>query len=165
MWAFIKTTTTCALPACTHINKHHCVWLISPLGLDQNIRIFVRWVGIRFWDSNILIIIFVHLASPAKLFSACLPGWTSAPADRSPMKDVRADLYHACISWKIFYYARACHTSTFEIMNLSVEKMRHVNGTLCYHKTDGEACVFFLSTVPKCERKSWFHDVLLYRIK
>ncbi len=27
--------------------------------------------------------------------------------------------------------------------------------TLCYHKTECDACVFFLSTVPRCEWKSW----------
>ncbi len=27
--------------------------------------------------------------------------------------------------------------------------------TLCYHKTECDACLFFLSTVPRCERKSW----------
>ncbi len=26
---------------------------------------------------------------------------------------------------------------------------------LCYHKTECDACVFFLSTVPRCERKHW----------
>ncbi len=26
---------------------------------------------------------------------------------------------------------------------------------LCYHKTEWDACVFFLSTVPRCEQKHW----------
>ncbi len=30
--------------------------------------------------------------------------------------------------------------------------------TLCYHKTKCDACVFFLSTVPRCERKSWISE-------
>ncbi len=145
-----KTTTSCA-PACMHTYKQTSLGLVdisSRAGPEYLNICSVCWHSILRFEYPYFIF-FVHLASPAKRFSACLPGWTSAPADRSPMKDVRADLYHACISWKIFYYERACHTS-----NLSVEKMRHVNGTLCYHKTECDACVFFTSTVPSCERKS-----------
>ncbi len=66
------------------------------LGLDQNIRLFKYSFGglafdFQFWDSNILFFFFLHLASPAKRFSTCPPSWTSA-TERSPMKDVRADL-------------------------------------------------------------------------
>ncbi len=80
--------------------------------------------------SNILFFFFFLTPGiPRKWFSTCPPGWTSAPAtDRSPMKDVRADL--ACIYFRkiSISYKRACRTSTFEIMNLSAQKTRHVNG-------------------------------------
>ncbi len=49
---------------------------------------------------------------------------------------------------------KAWHTSKFEIMNLSTQKTQH-EWILCYNKTKWDACVFFLSTVPRCECKSW----------
>ncbi len=77
-----------------------------------------------------------------KRFSTCPPGWTSA-TDRSPMKDVRADLQHTYISWKIFYYEHACRTSTFEIINLSVQKTRHVNGPSATTKPNAMHAFYF----------------------
>ncbi len=50
-------------------------------------------------------------------------------------------------------HKRACRTSTFEIIKHA--KDATCERTLCYHKTECDACVFFLSTVPRCERKSW----------
>ncbi len=86
---------------------------VKLVGLDQNMRLCEYSFGGLAFDFYFF---FLHLASPAKWFSTCPPGWTSAPAtDRLPMKDVRADLLHAYISWKIFYYERAGCTSTFEI--------------------------------------------------
>ncbi len=117
------------------------------------IRIFVRWVGIGFsiFEIRISFFFFNHLASPTKRFSTVRLAEHLA-TDYSPMKDIRADPIASYISWKIFYYERACHTSTFEIMNLSTQKTRHVNGPSFCER------FFFLSTVPRCKRKSWISD-------
>ncbi len=109
------------------------------------IRIFVRWVGIRFSILRFEYPFFFR-------FSTCPFGWTSA-TDRSPMKDVRAGL---CIYFmkNLLLWARLPH---IYIWNNELKRAKDATcePTLCYHKTECDACFFFLSTVPRCERKSW----------
>ncbi len=57
---------------------------------------------------------------------------------------------HICVS--SISYKHACRTSTFEIMNLSAQKTRHVNGPSSITKPNAMH-VFSLSTVPRCERE------------
>ncbi len=93
----------------------------------------VGWHSIfnfEIWISNILLLFFEHLASPAKRFSTCPPGWTlhQQQTFRQWKTFVLTYSMHIFHEKSSISYKRACRTSTFEIMNLSVQKTQHVNG-------------------------------------
>ncbi len=118
------------------------------------IRIFVRWVGIRF---SIL-----RFGYPFFFFFFFFFFFYTWHPSRNGSQLVRLaeHLQQTVRQWKTFVltysmhifhekssisYKRTCRTSTFEIMNLSTQKTRHVNGALCYHKTECDSCVFFVN--------------------
>ncbi len=136
---------------------------VYQIGLDQNIRIFVRWVGIRFsilrFEFRISFFLLLFF------FNTWHPPWNCSQLVRlaehlHQQQTVRQwKTFVLTYSMHIFHekssisYKRACRTSTFEIIKRA--KDATCERTLCYHKTECDACVFFLSTVPRCEWKSW----------
>ncbi len=101
------------------------------------IRIFVRWVGIRF-----SILRFEFWIS---LFSSFFFNTWHPPRNGSQLVRLAEHLHQqqTVRQWKTFVltysmhifhekssisYKRACRTSTFEIMNLNAQKTQHVNG-------------------------------------
>ncbi len=122
------------------INLMHPCWkkVFFQIGLDQNIRLFeysfvvfvVSIFNFEIRISNILFILFF------------LNTW-HPPRNSSQLVRLAEHLQQTIRQWKtlvltysmhIFHerfsisYKRACRTSTFEIMNLSTQKTRHVNG-------------------------------------
>ncbi len=134
------------------------------LGLDQNIRLFEYSFGGLAFDFQFEIRIsffffsFFFFETPGipRETVLNLSAWLNICTSNRPFANERRSCWPiACIYFmkNLLLAKRACRTSTFEIMNLSAQKTRHVNG-LCYHKTN-VIHAFSLSTVPRCEWKSW----------
>ncbi len=88
-----------------------------------------------------------------------LSAWLNICSSNRPFANERCSCWPiACIFHEksSISYKRACRTSnvTFEIMNLSAQKTRHVNGPSAITKPNA-IHAFSLSTVPRCEWKSW----------
>ncbi len=138
---------------------------VYQIGLDQNIRLFEYSLGglafdFKFWDSNFNIYLLLLF-----FLNTWHPPWNCSQLVRlaehlQQQQTVRQwKTFVLTYSMHIFHekssisYKRACRTSTFEIIKRA--KDATCERTLCYHKTECDACVFFLSTVPRCEWKSW----------
>ncbi len=117
--------------------EHSAISDLCVLGLDQNIRLFENSFGglafdFQFWDSN--------FENPFFFFLPGIPRETvlnlSCLAEHlHQQQTVRQwKTFVLTYSMHIFHekssisYNCACRTSTFEIVNLSAQKTRHVNG-------------------------------------
>ncbi len=123
------------------------------LGLDQNIRIFLRWVGIRF---SILRLEYPFFSLSLSLKNlACETVLNICTSNRPFANERRSCWPIACIYFmKNLLWARLSHIYIWN------SKLKHARDatceqTLCNHKTECDACVFFSSTVPRWERKTW----------
>ncbi len=143
-----------------YINKFYIqilhIFLNYILGLDQNIRIFVRWVGIRFSILRFRISFF-FLFTPGIPHETVLNFSTCLNICNRPFANERRSCWPiACIYFmkNILLWARLPH---IYIWNNELKRAKDATceRTLCCHKTECDACVFFLSTVPRCEGKSW----------
>ncbi len=119
-----------------HNQKYSSMWIMA--GPEYSIiRIFVRWVGIRF---SILRFEYPFIFYFILFFYTWHP-----PRNGSQLVRLAEHLHQqqTVRQWKTFVltysmhifhekssisYKLACRTSTFEIMNLSAQKTRHVNG-------------------------------------
>ncbi len=137
---------------------HYTLYLYI-LGLDQNIRLFEYSFGgmaidFQFWDSNIL---FLTSGIPHETVLN-LSVWLNIC--NRPFANERCLCWPiACIYFmkNLLLWARLPH---IYIWNNELKHAKDATSerTLCYHKTECDACVFFLSTVPRCEWKSWISD-------
>ncbi len=123
------------------------------LGLDQNIRLFEYSFGglafdFQIWDSNFEYPFFFFLTPgiPREMVLN-LSAWLNICTSNRPFANERCSCWPiACIYFmkkSSISYKRACRTSTFEIMNLSTQKTRHVNGPSA--TTNRMRCMRFLS--------------------
>ncbi len=124
------------------------------------IRIFVQWVGIRFSILRFEYPFFLNTWHPPRNGSQ-LSAWRNI-CNRPFANERRSCWPIACIYLmkNLLLWARLPH---IYIWNNELKRAKDVTceRTLCYHKTECVACVFFLSTVPRCERKSWISVQLL----
>ncbi len=138
------------------LKKHF--WLLSmlfELGLDQIIRIFVRWVGIRFSILRFEYPFFSRTPGIPRETFLNLSAWLNI-CNRPFANERRLCWPIACIYFmkNLLLGARLPH---IYIWNNELKRAKDATceQTLCYYKTECDACVFFLSTVPRCEWKSW----------
>ncbi len=126
------------------------------LGLDQNIWIFLRWVGHSIFNFEIRISFFLSLENLACETVLNLSAWLKICTSNRPFANERRSCWPiACIYFmKNLLWASLSH---IYIWNSKLKQARDATceQTLCNHKTECDACVFFSSTVPRWERKSW----------
>ncbi len=124
------------------------------------IRIFVRWVGIRFsilrFEYPFLFFFFFSRTPGIPRETVLnLSAWLNI-CNRLFANERRPCWPIACIYFmkNLLLWARLPH---IYIWNNELKRANDATceRTLCYHKTECDACVFFLSTVPRCEWKSW----------
>ncbi len=144
--------------SCATVYGNTCKWHMKlSVGLDQNIRIFVRWVGIRFSILRFEYPSFFFFGTPAVPRETVLnlSAWLNI-CNRPFANERRLCWPIACIYFmkNLLLWARLPH---IYIWNNELKRAKDATceRTLYYHKTECDACVFFLSTVRRCERKSW----------
>ncbi len=120
--------------------------------LDQNIRIFVRWVGIRF---SIL-----RFKYPSFFWTPGIPcetvlnlsTWLNICTSNIPFTNERHSCWPiACIYFmkSLLLWARLLH---IYIWNNELKRAKDATceRTLCYHKTECDVCVFFVNCPEQC---------------
>ncbi len=133
------------------------------LGLDQYIRLFEYSFGGLAFDfqfeigiSNILFFFFFWTPGIPRETVLNLSAWLNICTSNRPFANERRSCWPiACI----YFMKKSSISYKPHIYIWNNELKRAKDATceriLCYHKTECDACVFFLSTVPRCERKSW----------
>ncbi len=119
------------------------------------IRIFVLWVGIRFSILRFEYPFFFFTPGIPRETVLNLSTWLNI-CNRLFSNERRSCWPIACIYFmkNLLLWARLPHIYIWNNEHKRV-KDATCERTLCHHKTECDACVFFLSTVPRCERKSW----------
>ncbi len=125
------------------------------LGLDQNIRLFEYSFGglafdFQFWDSNFEYPFF-FFGTPGipREMVLNLSAWLNICTSNRPFANERRSCWPiACIYFmkNLLLWVRLPH---IYIWNNELKRAKDATceRTLCYHKTECDACVFFLSTV------------------
>ncbi len=128
------------------------------LGLDQNIRLFeYSFGGLAFdflwFEYPFFFFFFTHGIPRETVLN--LSAWLNI--SNRPFANERRSCWPIASIYfmkNLLLWARLPH---IYIWNNELKRAKDATceRILCYHKPECDACVFFLSTVPRCERKSW----------
>ncbi len=133
------------------------------LGLDQNIRLFEYSFGglafdFQFWDSNILFFFFFFSPDIPRETVLNLSAWLNICTSNRPFANERRSCWPlTCIYFmkNLLLWARLPHIYIWN-NELKRSKDATCERTLCYHKTECDACMRFLCQLSRdAEWKSW----------
>ncbi len=128
--------------------------------INKHIRIFVQWVGIRLLILRFQYPFFSGTPGMPRKTVLNFSAWQNISTSNRPFANERRSCWHiACIYLmkNLLLWAHLMHNYIWN-NELKHAKDAPCERTLCYHKTECDACVFFPSTAPRYERKSWISE-------